>query len=50
MTPGKPSYSIDGNDSQVHSSIYIIKKEEEFQNYPFDKQTRFLGLDPVKLI
>ena len=25
MTPGKPSYSIDGNDSQVHSSIYIIK-------------------------
>ena len=25
MTQGKPSYSIDGNDSQVHSSIYIIK-------------------------
>ena len=25
MTPGKPSYSIDGNDRQIHSSIYIIK-------------------------
>ena len=46
MTPGKPSYSIDGNDGQIH--CLIIRKG--VKNCDFDNKHVFLVHDCVKLI